>query len=74
MKIEFTDVFEELFQDVKNGLKRELMYKLEALKKFEMQNTLNNQNNGSATKTALSFVFLKNLQAKLQSTMPEPKM
>ena len=65
MKIEFTEVFSELFLDVRDGLKRELMHKLEAIRKFETQNVLHNTNQATATKSALNLKFIKNLQNKL---------
>ncbi len=65
MKIEFTDVFQELFIDVKEGLKRELMFKLEAIRKYELKNALQNPNNCSNAKKAIHFHFLKNLQNRL---------
>jgi hypothetical protein len=71
MKIEFTEIFQELFLDVKECLKRELMFKLEAIRKFEMHNVMNNPSNANPTKSAINFKFLKNLQDRLQSTMPD---
>jgi len=42
MKTEFYDIFYELFDDVKTELKKELIYKLEAIKILEYQTALAN--------------------------------
>jgi len=56
---------------VKDCLKRELMFKLEAIRKYEMQNVMNNPSNANPTKSAINFKFLKNLQDRLQFTIPD---
>ena len=66
MKFEFTEIFSELFLDVKENLKKELVYKLEAIKKLEVMNAMKHPSNLNMARTAFNMHFLKDLKNKLK--------